>query len=65
MTEPKAKRKLVLSLCVEEGEDCHQHSFAEVEIPLPPGAEDKDIADAVQRASFSAYIAMKKMIDSS
>lgn len=55
------KRKLVLTLCVEE-EDQHQHSFAEVEIPLRAGAEEKDVADAVQRASYSAYLVLKKDI---
>lgn len=54
-------KKLVLSLCIEEGEDEYQHSFAEVEVKLRPGLEQREILDALQRGVCSVYEIVKEI----
>jgi hypothetical protein len=54
----EAPKKLVLLLSIEEGDV--QHSFVEVKIPLPKGAEEREISDALQRGICNAFEVLKK-----
>lgn len=55
------KRKLVLSLSLAEGEDVHS-KIVTVDIPLPPGADKRDIMDTLQRAACNAFDVLEKVV---